>query len=947
MASRVTINTETLGIAWVAGQQFRIALQEDFVREVGNTENPNPANANLITFTTNATGPTIATTTPADNTTAATGIVNARLSIFFVRNIKAGSGNVQVYQSGSPDVLLLNVPTSDPLISFVDNELRITVTGLMRANTSYYVRVDNGAITDRDGFAFTGINNATTFNFTTAASTNVLFRDLSANITGAFSPQMIIGVIKKFTANITTSTFNTVFTVRKIARPLNNLLQNFATMNILPRFDWRSMRSNATVTCSITTQVRRIRRASSVFTAQVTVPNLVVKRYGSVGNRFSLVTTTDYDPVLGRPGIVITANKNDNTFIINPNFIGRSVFAGNSFNDLMADVNTYAIYIPQIGTIGNINNNSNGVPYIEVSIKPNHPAFNLITNLSTITLTINADVSQGAATDNNTFITRFHLDPDTGKLLITGPSHTDLIDLVEMAKTQLGISSNTFRTQVETFLGIGGLAQNFYDVNVQSFLHLATQALNSYPYVKGNRILSVRDNPTNGNVDWVVKTIGAGLSLTTIAQGTIVRTAGYVKPFRGPDSFGVLISNTRIFIRYIEHSGASGSVQEKVVDYIINIESNEIEKQSNVHQLTIDSDNHNILFRTILPAVYSSGPAISGLHSDNDAIYYGSGATSALVPTMSVNRTHTALVRSGGAVTPIDVPGRTYTSDGVIHQGQITMVSNFVIYAQTPEQGASLFFGNATMSTTANVIFASNFVNASVSVSVFAKQTMVKGVASITAVFSIGNLGGIEEAQILGQFSTSFSNVEPNFAYYYYPDLSYSEANMLLGIVDDTPQNFSGRFNFKYELNQPVVILYPGIFGWGTGVGLQNQAPMATIDVSPINGRSPYWDGFTPANQIDPYWLTYPPRNLAPARIPVDFQQTQGTGAVFRQNWSFLDSSNNGATYRYGLTNLQIINPGNFYKQGDIITIAIHRTAGSYLTQYSFITLRVSKVSIS
>jgi hypothetical protein len=263
MASRVTINTETLGIAWVSGQQFRIGLQEDFVREVGNTENPNPANANLITFTTNATGPTIATTTPADNTTAATGIVNARLTITFNRKIKLGSGNVQVYQTGSPDVLLLNVSTSDPLISLVDTELRITVTGLMRASTSYYVRVDNGAITDRDGFAFTGINNATTFNFTTAASTNVLFRDLSANITGAFSPQMIVGVIKKFTANIPTSTFNTVFTVRKIARPLNNVLfsQFLQQFNVNATFRLRNQ--NIAGVATVTVSIIRKRRTSA------------------------------------------------------------------------------------------------------------------------------------------------------------------------------------------------------------------------------------------------------------------------------------------------------------------------------------------------------------------------------------------------------------------------------------------------------------------------------------------------------------------------------------------------------------------------------------------------------------------------------------------------------------------------------------------------------------
>ena len=381
LGTRVNVNTDALGIAWVKNKQYRIELTEGFVKEVGKNISPNPGINNLTTITTNALGPQKTISSPGDNEAFVDN--NRSVTVTYDRQIEVGSGNIQLYQSDNTLLATIAVPSA--AVTFpTATQMRISVLGLLRANQSYYYLFDAGVVKDKDGFDSVVISSSVALNYTTSATNDIAFPfpDLSANITGAFSPIFIFGgKLKGIVANITTPSFTMSVTARKTARPVVPLTVQ-ATTATLPRADFKLKATTINCTTALTSSIRRIRRISSVFTAQVTVPNLVVKRYGSVGNRFGLVTTTDYDPVLGRPGIVITANKNDNTFIVNPNFIGRGGLAGNSLNDLIANVNTYAIYIPNPGTTGNVNNNFNGVPYIEVSIKPNHPAFNLITNLS-------------------------------------------------------------------------------------------------------------------------------------------------------------------------------------------------------------------------------------------------------------------------------------------------------------------------------------------------------------------------------------------------------------------------------------------------------------------------------------------------------------------------------------------------------------------------------------
>lgn len=187
MGKIVTIDTEALGISWQPNRQYRIAIDQGFVKEDGNNQSPNPANTNLNTFTTNADGPSISSSTPTDGDTNA--ISNAVIAIVFNRRIKVGTGDIRLYDS-SNTVLKTWTVTSGTDLSISDQTLSLTITGLVEEGGSYYLQADAGSITDRDGFDYAGISNTTDYNWTN--STGPEFPGLAANLSGAFIPTMTV-----------------------------------------------------------------------------------------------------------------------------------------------------------------------------------------------------------------------------------------------------------------------------------------------------------------------------------------------------------------------------------------------------------------------------------------------------------------------------------------------------------------------------------------------------------------------------------------------------------------------------------------------------------------------------------------------------------------------------------------------------------------------------------
>ncbi|MEZ5406346.1 MAG: Ig-like domain-containing protein, partial [Verrucomicrobiia bacterium] len=114
------------------------------------------------------TAPTIAVLTPPDN---ATGVIpSANLSIQFSESVAVGAGNITIVETGVGNFEV--IPVNDPRVTILGNTVTINPDGVLAFGTAYHVLIDNGAFVDVANNAFTGINNQTTWNFTSVANTS-------------------------------------------------------------------------------------------------------------------------------------------------------------------------------------------------------------------------------------------------------------------------------------------------------------------------------------------------------------------------------------------------------------------------------------------------------------------------------------------------------------------------------------------------------------------------------------------------------------------------------------------------------------------------------------------------------------------------------------------------------------------------------------------------------
>jgi hypothetical protein len=171
MASRLTINTNSLNVPFVAATQYRITLDAGFVKEVGNNRTASPANNNLVTFTTN-TAPTFSASSPANDAFDVEN--NTTVQLTFNRNMEAGPGTIQLYQVLSGvDTLLYTYNMGDPAFVTISNTtVTLKTTGLLEADSAYYLIIDNNAIRDLDNFNYAGSRIAKTITVNGNAALN-------------------------------------------------------------------------------------------------------------------------------------------------------------------------------------------------------------------------------------------------------------------------------------------------------------------------------------------------------------------------------------------------------------------------------------------------------------------------------------------------------------------------------------------------------------------------------------------------------------------------------------------------------------------------------------------------------------------------------------------------------------------------------------------------------
>lgn len=122
----------------------------------------------LVTTLKDAVAPTLSLSSPVDDATDV-GIAKT-VVLTFSESVKAGVGNIQIIRS-SDNSPFLSIAVTDSQVSFDGSVVKINPSSFFAYDTSYYVKVAAGAVTDVAGNAYAGIDSSSTLNFKTVSYT--------------------------------------------------------------------------------------------------------------------------------------------------------------------------------------------------------------------------------------------------------------------------------------------------------------------------------------------------------------------------------------------------------------------------------------------------------------------------------------------------------------------------------------------------------------------------------------------------------------------------------------------------------------------------------------------------------------------------------------------------------------------------------------------------------
>jgi methionine-rich copper-binding protein CopC len=173
-SGQVTFNTNIVTIDpssnLDAGTSYYVTLASGVIEDAADLPFAGITSSTSLNFTTqsgDATAPTLTSTTPNDNATGVSSSVN--LVLRFSENVRAGSGNIEIYKSDGTLYRTISV-TDTSQVNFSSNRATINSSTNLASGTSYYVMLGAGVIEDNAGNDFAGITTTTRFNFTTSGS---------------------------------------------------------------------------------------------------------------------------------------------------------------------------------------------------------------------------------------------------------------------------------------------------------------------------------------------------------------------------------------------------------------------------------------------------------------------------------------------------------------------------------------------------------------------------------------------------------------------------------------------------------------------------------------------------------------------------------------------------------------------------------------------------------
>ncbi len=159
----------------VAGMTYHLTIPAAAFNSISSQPMNMPLSESFTAGPADTTAPVLATSTPTDHETNVTpGSVRLEFSELVIR----GTGNISIYKSDGTLVDKVSVADSAALTVTANIVYLKVLSTPLDFNTSYYVVIDPGAITDFSGNAFAGITSPTGLTFTTAATPDDILTNL-------------------------------------------------------------------------------------------------------------------------------------------------------------------------------------------------------------------------------------------------------------------------------------------------------------------------------------------------------------------------------------------------------------------------------------------------------------------------------------------------------------------------------------------------------------------------------------------------------------------------------------------------------------------------------------------------------------------------------------------------------------------------------------------------
>lgn len=219
-----------------------INITSGAIKDLANNNFSGISNNSTWDFTTiDLTAPTVSTYSPTDGSSGVS--ITSNLILTFNEDVQAGTGNITIKKSSDNSIVqTIDVTSGD--VSITGPTVTINPPSNLPSSTAVYINIDSGAIEDLLGNNYTGISNATTWNFATqdltppaistlSPSDNSTGASLSGNLTITFNES-----VQKGTGNIVLKKVSDDSVIETIDVTSGNVTVSGATVTINPTADF-------------------------------------------------------------------------------------------------------------------------------------------------------------------------------------------------------------------------------------------------------------------------------------------------------------------------------------------------------------------------------------------------------------------------------------------------------------------------------------------------------------------------------------------------------------------------------------------------------------------------------------------------------------------------------------------------------------------------------------